>query len=245
MVLLILGGSALYLHWLPGGNQQPSGSTKNQAASTSTLTPSATSVSHPQTTLPTPSVPVGKFLYGTPLPLCDAQSGLWSTNPSVQFTCDAADTRLTNTNAGQVEGVFLNTFPGSAPIPNHYVLEVQVKPVSASSGAFGIFFRTQSGANHQGGFSFMIQPSGYWKGYSIDDATGQATSLFGQQGTALNSTGFTTIDIVIQGNTFQLYFNGELQGGISSSSYPHGNLGLAVAGGSDVLFKNLAIYSLP
>jgi serine/threonine protein kinase len=245
VVLLILGGSALYLHWLPGGNRQPSGSTRNQAASTSTLTPSATSVSHPQNTLPTPSVPVGKLLYGTPLPLCDAQKGLWSTNPSVRFTCDAADTRLTNTNAGQVEGVFLNTFPGSAPIPSDYVLEVQVKPVSASSGAFGIFFRTQSGANHQGGFSFMIQPSGYWNGYSIDDVTGQATSLFGRQGTALNSTGFTTIDIVIQGNTFQLYFNGELQGGISSSSYPHGNLGLAVDGGSDVLFKNLAIYSLP
>ena len=245
VVLLILGGSALYLHWLPVGNQQPSGSTRNQAASTSTLTPSATSVSHPQNTLPTPSVPVGKLLYGTSLPLCDAQRGLWSTNPSVQVTCDAADTRLTNTKAGQVEGVFLNTFPGSAPIPNDYVLEVQVKPVSASSGAFGIFFRTQSGANHQGGFSFMIQPSGYWNGYSIDDTTGQATSLFGLQGKALNSTGFTTIDIVIQGNTFQIYFNGELQGGISSSSYPHGNLGLAVDGGSDVWFKNLAIYSLP
>jgi len=244
VVLLILGGSALYLHWLPGGNQQPSGSTKNQATSTPTPKPSAT-VSHPQTTLPSPAIAVGKLLYGTSLPLCDGQSSLWNTNPSLQSTCDAADTRLTNTNAGQVEGDILKTFPGNASIPNDYVLEVQVKPVSASSGAFGIFFRTQSGANHQGGFSFTIQPSGQWNGNSIDDTTGQATSLFGLQGTALNSTGFTTIDIVVNGNIFQLYFNGARQGGISSSSYPTGNLGLAVGGGSDVLFKNLAIYALP
>ena len=245
VVLLILGGSALYLHWLPGGNQQPSGSTKNQAASTPTPKASATSVSHPQTTLPSPAIAVGKLLYGTSLPLCDGQSSLWNTNPSLQSTCDAADTRLTNTNAGQVEGDILKTFPGNASIPNDYVLEVQVKPVSASSGAFGIFFRTQSGANHQGGFSFTIQPSGQWNGNSIDDTTGQATSLFGLQGTALSSTGFTTIDVVVNGNIFQLYFNGARQGGISSSSYPTGNLGLAVGGGSDVLFKNLAIYALP
>ncbi|HVB74566.1 MAG TPA: protein kinase [Ktedonobacteraceae bacterium] len=244
VVLLILGGSALYLHWLPGGNQQPSGSTKNQATSTPTPKSSAT-VSHPQTRLPSPAIAVGKLLYGTSLPLCDGQSSLWNTNPSLQSTCDAADTRLTNTNAGQVEGDILKTFPGNASIPNDYVLEVQVKPVSASSGAFGIFFRTQSGANHQGGFSFTIQPSGQWNGNSIDDTTGQATSLFGLQGTALNSTGFTTIDIVVNGNIFQLYFNGARQGGISSSSYPTGNLGLAVGGGSDVLFKNLAIYALP
>jgi hypothetical protein len=144
-----------------------------------------------------------------------------------------------------VEEVSLNNFPGSAPIPNDYVLEVQAKPVSTSSSTFGIFFRTQSGANHQGGFSFMIQPSGYWNGNSIDDDTGQATSIFGQQGTALNTTDFTTIDIVIKGTTFQLYFNGVLQGGISSSNYSSGNLGLAVDGGANVLFKNLAIYSLP
>ena len=245
VVLLILGGSAVYLHWLPGGNQLSSGPTRTPATATARPRASATSVSQTQTPLPSPSIPAGKLLYGMTLPACGVQNSLWSANPSVQVTCDTADTRLTNKNAGQVEGVFLNNFPGSVPIPNDYVLEVQVKPVSASSGAFGIFFRTQTGANHQGGYSFIIQPSGFWNGTSIDDATGQANPLFGRQGTALNSTGFTTIDIVIQGDTFRLYFNGAAQGGISSTNYSSGNLGLAVAGGADVLFKNLAIYSLP
>jgi len=103
----------------------------------------------------------------------------------------------------------------------------------------------QSGASHQGGYSFIIQQSGFWNGSSIDDGTGQGRSLFGRQGTALNSTGFTTIDLVIQGGTFRLYFNGAVQGGVSSTNYSSGNLGLAVDGGADVLFKNLAIYSLP
>jgi len=190
-------------------------------------------------------VSVGKLLYGSPLPICGGQNSLWSTNSSVQVTCDTAGTRLTNKNVGQVEGVLLNTFPGSTPIPNNYVLEVQVKPASVSSGAFGIFFRMQTGANHQGGYSFIIQQSGSWNGSSIDDGTGQGRSLFGRQGIALNSTGFTTIDLVIQGDTFRLYFNGAAQGGVSSINYSSGNLGLAVDGGADVLFKNLAIYSLP
>ncbi|HLX56636.1 MAG TPA: protein kinase [Ktedonobacteraceae bacterium] len=246
VVLLILGVSALYLHGFPGGNQ-PSGSTGTHAATTATTVPerTATTVTQPQTALPRPSVPVGKFLYGSTLPVCGTQTSLWSTNPSVQVTCGTTETQLTNKNAGQVEGVILNNFPGSVAIPNDYVLEVQVEPVSASSGTFGIFFRTQTGANHQGGFSFIIQPSGFWNGNSIDDATGQATSLFGVQGTALNSSGFTTIDIVVQGDTYRLYFNGVRQGGISDANYSRGNLGLAVDGGADVLFKNLAIYSLP
>ena len=249
VVLLILGGSTLFLHWLPGVDQLLSGSTGTHASGTATPiathASSATSISHPQTALPQPSVSVGKLLYGSPLPICGGQNSLWSTNSSVQVTCDTAGTRLTNKNVGQVEGVLLNTFPGSTPIPNDYVLEVQVKTASASSGAFGIFFRMQTGANHQGGYSFIIQQSGSWNGSSIDDGTGQGRSLFGRQGTALNSTGFTTIDLVIQGDTFRLYFNGAPQGGVSSINYSSGNLGLAVDGGADVLFKNLAIYSLP
>lgn len=248
VVLAILGEAALALHWLPLRNQQPSGSTGNQIGSTSkpTSTPTSTATAvHPQTTLPTPAIPVGKLLYGTSLPLCDAQSGLWSTNPSVQSMCDAADTKLTNTNTGQVETVSLNTLPENVSIPNDYVLQVQAQPVTAANGTFGVYFRTQSGANHQGSFSFIIQPSGFWNGNGIDDASGQVTSIYGQQGPAISSTSFTTIDIVVQGSTFQLYINGVLQGSISSTSYPDGKLGLAVGAGANVLFKNLAIYALP
>jgi serine/threonine protein kinase len=241
VAVLVLGGLAFYEHWLPFGNQLASGANGPHATATTHI-PTATPVTHPQTPLPTPSVPVGKLLYGASLPVCGAQNSLWSTNPSVQVTCDPTDTGLTNTNAGQLEGVFLNTLAGSVPIPNDYVIEVQVKPVS--SGTFGILFRSQTGAGHKGGYSFTIQPSGSWNGNSIDDTTGQATSLFGLQGTALSPTAFTTIDVIVQGDTYQLFFNGAKQGGISSSNFSSGNLGLAVDGGADVLFKNLAIYSI-
>ncbi|HEV2581339.1 MAG TPA: protein kinase [Ktedonobacteraceae bacterium] len=247
VAVLILGGLAFYLHWLPIGNQQATGSNSTPTSVTKTSVPVRTSpttaVAPPQTALPSPSVPVGKLLYGASLPVCGAQNSLWSTNPAVQVTCDPTDTRLTNTNAGQVEGVLLNNLTGNAPIPNDYVIEVQVKP--ASSGTFGILFREQTGAGHKGGYSFIIQPSGSWNGNSIDDSTGQASSLFGRQGTAFSSTGFTTIDVVIQGDTFRLYFNGASQGGITSTTYSSGDFGLAVDGGADVMFKNLAIYALP
>jgi serine/threonine protein kinase len=241
VVVLILGGLAFFEHWLPIGNQLASG--VNTSHTTTKTTPKPSHTTSPSlAALPAPAVPVGKLLYGAPVPICGAQSSLWSTNPAVQVTCDPADAHLTNTNSGQVEGVYLNNFPANAPIPNDYVIQVQVKP--ASSGAIGIFFRTQTSAAH-GGYSFIIQPSGFWSGNSIDNSTGQTSSIFEAQGTALSSTSFTTIDIIVQDGTFQLYFNGVKQGGIQSNNYSSGILGLAVAGGADAMFKNLAIYALP
>jgi len=149
------------------------------------------------------------------------------------------------TSTGNVAGVFLGSLPGGAPVPNDYVLQVQVKVNPSSRSVFGIFFRVQTGANHQGKYSFLIQTSGYWNGYTYDDPTGQATSLFGRPGIALNANGFTTIDIIVQGSNFMIYYNGAKQGGISSGNYSTGSLGLAADVGTDVSFKNFALYALP
>ena len=141
-------------------------------------------------------------------------------------------------------GVFLNNLPGSAPIPANYILQVQVRATSASHGTFGIFFRMQSGEQHHGGFSFLIEPSGYWNGYSYDDATGQASLIYGRQGKALDTQRFTTIDILVQGETFTIYYNGVNQGMLISPNYPAGNLGLAVDQGTEASFKNVALYAV-
>jgi hypothetical protein len=130
-------------------------------------------------------------------------------------------------------------------MPENYVLEVQVKESPSSQGAFGIFFRVQTGTAHKGALSFLITASGRWAGNIYDDTTGQASQLYGRQSPALTAGDFTTIDIVVQGSSFSLYFNGAEQGGIESANYPGGILGLVAEPGTEVQFKNMAIYALP
>ena len=53
-----------------------------------------------------------------------------------------------------------------------------------------------------------------------------------------------TIDIIVQGDTFTFYLNGDRQGQAISKTYPGGTNGLAVDVGADVFFSNFAIYAL-
>jgi serine/threonine protein kinase len=241
-LLLILGSSAISLHWLPGQSHPSTEGTEQQQAGTST-TRAATNSS---AVLPRPSVPVGKLLYGVSLPACTPQQrSLWSPTSNMQVTCTPSAMKLANTSGGTIGGVFLNSLPRGAPIPDNYVLEVQVKESPSSQGAFGMFFRVQTGTAHKGAFSYLMDASGHWTGNIYNDTTGQASQLYGRQSRALNASGFTTIDIVVQGSTFSLYFDGVEQGGIESAYYPGGILGLVAEPGTEVLFKNMAIYALP
>jgi hypothetical protein len=153
--------------------------------------------------------------------------------------------RLANTSGGTNGGVFLNSLPGGASVPDNYVLEVQVREIPSSQGAFGMLFRVQTATAHKGAFSFLIDASGRWTGNIYDDTTGHASQLYGRQSPRLNTSGFTTIDIVVQGSTFSLYFDGVEQGGIESANYPGGVIGLTAEPGTEVQFKNMAIYALP
>jgi hypothetical protein len=152
---------------------------------------------------------------------------------------------LTTISERTIAGVFLNSLPTGAPIPDDYVLQVQVKEHPSSRGAFGIVFRAQTGPTHKGAFAFLINASGRWVGNIYDDTTGQAIQLYGRQSPALNARGFTTIAIVVQGSSFWLYFNGVEQGMIESDNYPGGLLGLVAEPETEVQFKNMAIYALP
>ncbi|HLI88022.1 MAG TPA: protein kinase [Ktedonobacteraceae bacterium] len=254
ILALLLGGSALYFHWLPGGSQTGSNSgSTSQNSSQKQQPPGAAATTHPSASptaqahapAPQPLVPAGKLLYSTALPACDAQKNLWKTDSYAQLNCGSNATTLLDSGAGHIGGVFLHNLPDGGAIPNDYILQVQVQENASAQGPFGIFFRTQPGANHQGSFAFLVQPSGFWQGNIYDDTTGQSTTLFQSQGTALKSGGFSTLDIVVQGNTFSLYIDGTRQGGISSDNYPSGIIGLVADQGTSVLFKNLAIYALP
>jgi hypothetical protein len=247
-LILIVGGAAFYLKLLPGqpGSSKVSPSqsisTATAAASTSTAYATVTTPANLQTSLPKPSIPVGTLLYGATLPSCSTSNNGWSSNTYARVTCNTSDVRVANTG-GQAGGVFLKNLPGGSPIPNNYTIEVQIKEVTAGKGAFGIFFHTQSSTGHHGGLSLLIQSSGYWKGYTYDDTTGQSNLVFGRQGTALNVNGFTTIDITVHDGDFTIYYNGVSQGDFVTSTYTGGYLGLAVDQGTTVAFKNLAIYT--
>lgn len=250
-VLLVLGlivvGLAFALRWLPlGGSTAGTGQQTATPGRTATATPQPTATPTPAP-LPSPLVTAGTRLFGSALPLCDQYSNLW-TQPSasaqdVQKTCEASDLRLKNTGQ-QLHGVYLQKLPGGAPLPNDYLVEVQVKEISQSDTPFGIFFHVAQASGYQsGGYGFLIQPSGIWKG---DEYTGGQTKvLVSGSGRTLNASGFTTVDITVQGNLYTLYYDGVSQGTVLSSNYSQGFVGLAVDVGADVLFKDFAIYSLP
>ncbi len=249
IVVLMAGGGVLYFHLLPNGKSTASGVHNNVTPVvhiTATTSIPATATDTPPTVLPKAAIPVGSFLYGTIQPLCGGQRNLWTLNSSVSVSCESGDTRLTNNTAGQgIAVVMLNSLAHGTPIPNDYILQMQVKAVSpSSSSAFGVYFRMQTGAGHHGAYSFMLQPSGAWTGNSIDDGTGQPSNLQSGAGYGIGS-GFITVDILVQGDTFKLYYNGGWQGGIQTGGYTSGAIGLAVDSGADVQFKNLAIYAQP
>jgi serine/threonine protein kinase len=239
VLLLVLGSAAFSLHWLPGQSPAPTTGATEHQISKAGLPPSSTS------TLPPPSVSAGRLLYSSLRPTCNLQqASVWNADATAHVTCNPAAMTLT-TSGGANSGVFLSSLPTGAPIPDNYVLQVQVKEHPSSQGAFGIVFRAQPGPDHKGAFAFLIHPSGNWVGNIYNDATGQANQLYGRQGHALSANGFTTIAIVVHGSSFSLYFDGVAQGGIESPNYPGGILGLVAEPGTEVQFKNMAIYALP
>ncbi len=245
LLLLVVGSSAIFLRWLPGQSHTPTAGTKQQQTSMSTQMATPTSTNSPAA-LPRPLVSVGRLLYGVSLPACLPQErSLWNATSNTQVTCTPSAMQLTPTSGGPIGGVFLNSLPAGALIPENYVLEVQVRESPSSQGAFGVFFRIQTGTAHKGAFSFIITASGRWTGNIYADTTGQASQLYGRQGPALTASDFTTIDIGVRGSSFSLYFNGAEQGGIESANYPAGILGLVAEPGTEVQFKNMALYALP
>ncbi len=237
-LLLLVSGFIAYLNLMPKGVTHP----KNIAKATQTVkakTPTAQPFS-----APAPLVSAaGKALYGTALPGlgCDTQGGQWSTQSGVAITCSANGTQLANRGAGGTAGIFLNKLTNAESIPDNYVLQVQVSTGSSTQGDFGVFFRHQSGSP-TGGYGFLLNATGTWKGNLYNQQNGAVRTPVSLPMVG-NVTGTFTLDIIVQGDIYTFYVNGNKQGGTESGQYTSGNLGLVADGGTSVTFKNLVIYA--
>ena len=238
VLLLIVGGTASFLHFLSGGSAGQSSITpvRTQTSGTPTL--------KPEQQPPVALVPVGQLLYSDNAPTCSTQTTLWSKSANARVSCGSSATELINTSRSYLAGIFLDKFPNGYGIPNDYILQVQVNVGPNSQGGFGVLFRNQPGLIHQGSFSFLLFPQGTWEANVYNDRTGQRTLLFGDQAT-IQYDGLITVDIVVHGSTFTFYLNGHKQGMAISALYPSGTIGLAADSRANVFFRNLAIYALP
>lgn len=238
-LLLLVSGSIAYLNLTPKGVTHP----KNIAKTTQTVkanTPTARPF-----TAPAPLInAAGKALYGTALPGpgCDTQGGQWNKQSGVTITCPTSETQMTNSGTGGTAGIFLNKLANGQSIPENYVLQVQVSTGSSTQGDFGVFFRHQPGSP-TGGYAFLLNATGTWKGNLYNQQNGTVNTPVNSQVFG-NMTGTFTLDIIVQGDTYSMYVNGNRQGGTVSGQYMSGNLGLVADGGTSVTFKNLVIYDL-
>ena len=237
VLALLIGGSLSYLHFSVGnGSAGTQGTTEGTRLSATATAANATNIR--------PFISVGTLLYSATRPNCDAaQHNHWSQTTNSQFICNRSATELKNMTSSYLAGMYLNALPNGSPIPNDYVLQVQISQSPTSFSSYGVFFRNQPGSQ-QGTYSFMLNPAGYCKVYTYDNVTGAENTLYGRKAT-VQLNGFITIDVVVHGNTFMFYLNGKFQGQAKNSEYPGGSLGFAVDTGADVYIKNLAIYRLP
>jgi serine/threonine protein kinase len=235
IIMLLIGGTLAYVELALHGQFAFNGST-SQSTKTSTT---------PSFTLIAAAIPAGKQLYGTHLPgsSCDKNGGQWTQETNAQLICGSSATEMRNTGTHFLAATFLDGLPGGFGIPDDYILQVQVRQNPDSQGSFGVFFRNQPGALHQGTFSFLLSPPGTWQAYFYDDVTGHATLLSTGQ-TSISPGISMTFDIVVHAETFTFYLNGLKQGTAQSQLYPSGTVGLAVDVGADALFSNLALYRL-
>lgn len=245
ILVLISGGAFAYL------NRSLAGSRPVQAHITKT--PQPTSKPTVQAAVPTPMIAAGSNIYWSPLlySTCNQANGSWTKDSNAIVTCSPAATELTNKlTSGQriLAGMFLSTLPGGGSPPGDYLLQVVAVPKPGSQGQFGVFFRNQTvpatgqSVLHHGTYAFLIDPTDHtWNATAYNDATGALTVLTSNPVT-VPLTGPLTIDILVKGNTFSLYLNGQHQGGAIDSTYASGTIGFAVSTNTDVLFQNLAIY---
>jgi serine/threonine protein kinase len=188
-------------------------------------------------------VQVGKLLYASHLlsASCEHVAGSWRADAGANIHCNSDSTELT-TEQTSLANLFLKTFTHTqqSAIPDNYVLQVEVT-LSSSQGNFGLLFR--NGPQGQA-YAFLISPDGTWDVFTYSSATGLLIPL--ATGPISDSLqGQFTLDIVVDGDTFDFYLNGDYQGRAISPLYTSGDVGFAVSAGADIFLKNLAIYALP
>lgn len=233
-----------------GATAQPTvGATATKAQPTPTSVPTKQPTVAPTPTLkPTAAptqpatAPVGNQLYAAASPgsgtNCDSGGGTWGNSSGVQVSCQNGKTSLNNPTQS-LGGTFLTAIPGQT-YPADYVIQVQLQQDNASNADFGIYFRNQPGSQ-LGTYTFLIHPDGTWGAYVYNNTTGQPT-LF-KHGNLGDSHASITLAIVVRGNTFTFYANGNALARAFNAKYTSGTAGIAVDQGGTVTASNFALYT--
>ena len=214
-------------------------------ASHSKTTPSSgqQQTSGKSSTLPAPmsavtsSVNVGSMIYGTSYPAnCNDQNN-WSKQDGIQATCKAGEVQLANTGSSNTSGMFLDKQMGNA-----YYIQVQA---TAVSGKFSIYVNKTDQGMH--GFTVDLA-SGSWEA-DYYPSSGGSHYLFSEGfPTSIQITNTTTIGIIVNkylhgDNNFDIYINNVYEGSARTGFTNNGgNVGIGVDTGSNVSFKNFAVY---
>lgn len=240
-IFVIIGAVAFYV--------RPEGATSGTASNLPTATTTARASATPTPQLsPTPLVPVGDLLYSTALPggSCDPTGGQWISSSNAKVICHPSETEVQDSSIYFLAGTFLNNLSRGYGTPSNYILQVQVRQGTYSQGKFGVFWRNQSGANDEGAYSFLLDPSNNsWYAYLYDNQTGKAQKIATGSIKAITLNSLITIDVAVKGSVFIFYLNGHKQGQAENGAYSDGTIGLASDVGADIFFKNLALYTLP
>lgn len=184
----------------------------------------------------------GSLIYGTNYPgSCDPTRDVKWQNIGIQATCEATQLRLTNpTSTDTGNGAFLTQLPSGVSLPSSYYIQVQVT-LNTPSSQFSIYYHRSANAYYVYTVSSTAVNSAY---YSNGSLVKNFTTLPIQNVTFDNTV---TVDVLVSQGDFSYYINGNAEGA-ATSEYDGidtgGNVGLAVTQGSDVSFKNLAIYNL-
>ncbi len=235
----------------PAGGTTPVVTTTTQLTPTSAVTPTATATTQPTATTapsptatqPTTGIPLGQQLYatGSPGPRCDQNGGNWSATNGLQINCLGNRTRLSDTTAN-LQGIFLTALPAAA-LPTNYVVQVRLQQGLASSADFGVFFRNQPGNNQQGTYSFLIHNDGSWGAYVYDNTSGQQRELAKGTGALNDIHAAVTLDIVVSGQQFTFYADGNQLGTATDATYSSGTAGIAINQGGIVSASNFKLYA--
>ncbi|HZR41202.1 MAG TPA: protein kinase [Ktedonobacteraceae bacterium] len=236
-LLLVVGGFVVYLHYMPP--VKPLANSRTPTAQTPQAKTKPTPIPSPSA-LPAAAIPAGSMLYGTALPgnSCDKHGAQWSNISNAKITCGSSDVQLAGGGSNSPAGTMLEKLP-NGQMPNDYIIQVQA---SNSTGPFGVFFRAQPGSSKLSSYAFLIDPAANTWGaytYGVGDS---GVGILVVRPLVSKITGTTTIDVVVQGDTFSLYVNGFREGGAQDPNYTSGTIGLASAG-ANVSFKNLALYA--
>jgi serine/threonine-protein kinase len=210
-----------------------------------TATQAPATSSTPTTAITAPaSIPTGTTLYSaaSPGPTCDSGGGQWDIYNGAQISCQDNSTQISNTSStAGLQGLFLTAIPGQT-YPANYIVQVQLQQTSNSSNDFGIYFRNQPGSNQQGTYTFLVHPNGTWSAYAYDNNTGVSTEIasgpFGDVHTQV------TLDVVVNGQQFSFYANGNELGSVSNTLYTSGTAGIAVNQGGSVTVSNFTLYAI-